>query len=153
MSQQLIWHCSQHTPNALHCHSLFVEIDSVMVHSTSISTTSRMLPVLTCKGDQQALFFKSWQTFWVMTPDDQHICEKIHTNATMSVADMTSELPGLGAFGRLWRHVVEKVNTPVNLNSPTRPLLARVAKTTRESRRSHKSGQTRNAFQNKTNGT
>lgn len=29
---------------------LFVEVDSVVVHSTSITTTSRMLPVLTCEG-------------------------------------------------------------------------------------------------------
>lgn len=39
-----------------HHYSLFVEVDSVVVHSTSISTTSRMLPVFTCKGDPQILF-------------------------------------------------------------------------------------------------
>lgn len=46
------------------------------------------------------------------------ICDKIPTNATMSVADMTSEFPGLGVFGRLRRHVGEIVNIPVDLNAP-----------------------------------
>lgn len=86
-----------------------------------------------------------------MTHVIKYICDKIPTNATMSVADMTSELPGLGAFGRLWRHVGEKVNIPVDLTGPTRPLLARLAKTTRASRCSHNFGQTGNAFQNNTN--
>lgn len=86
-----------------------------------------------------------------MTHVIKYICDKIPTNATMSVADMTSELPGLGVFGRLWRHVGQKVNIPVDLTGSTRPLLARLAKTTRASRCSHNFGQTRNAFQNNTN--
>lgn len=61
-------------PNPLHCYSLFVEVDSVVVHTTSISTTSRMLPVFTCKGDQQTLslllfIFKTDKRFgvWLMS--------------------------------------------------------------------------------------
>lgn len=78
-------------------------------------------------------------------------CNKIPTNATMSVTDMTSEFPGLGVFSRLRRHVGEKVNIPVDLNGTTRPMLARLAKTTGESICSHNFRQTRNAFQKKTN--
>lgn len=58
----------------------------------------------------------------------------------MSVADMTSEFPGLGVFGRLRRHVGEKVNIPEDLNGTTRPMLAQLAKTTRESRCYHTFG-------------
>lgn len=45
--------------------------------------------------------------------------DNIPTDATMSVADMTSEFPGLGEFGRLRGHVGEKVNTAVDLNCTT----------------------------------
>lgn len=79
-------------------------------------------------------------------------CDKIPTNATMSVADMTSEFPGLGVFGRLRRHVGEKVNTHLDWNGTTKTTLARLAKTTRESRCSHNFWQSRNASQKKTNG-
>lgn len=85
-----------------------------------------------------------------MTHDNESICDKTPTNATMSVADVTPELPSLGVFGRLWRHVGEKVHIAADLTAPTRPLLARLAKTTPESRCSHNFGQTRHRFQNDT---
>lgn len=79
---------------------LFVEIDSVMMHATSITTTSRMLPVLAC-GESVNVYSIS-----ISSGDEKQsiktcVKKSILTNATMSVADMSSEFPGLRLLGRL----------------------------------------------------
>lgn len=67
--------------------------------------------------------------------------DSIPTNATMSVADMTSEFPGLSEFGRLGRHVGENVNIPVDLKRQRQSYASLTSQTIWESRYAHNLGQ------------
>ena len=82
-------------------HLLFVKVDSVVMHTTGITTTSRMLSVLACRVEKFRLttYHKCRDRATPLSRPPKL------TNATMSVADMSSELPGLGLLGRLSRQV------------------------------------------------
>ena len=77
-------------------YSLFIKVDSVVMHATSITTASRMLPVFACGAKTN--------TSVTQTPapavDEPPPGLKL-TNATVSVAHVSAELPGLRLLGGL----------------------------------------------------
>lgn len=83
---------------------LFVKVDSVVMHATSITTTSRMLSVFACwntkRVSSEILKYETYynEKFY----EHRKIRLFILTNTTMSVTNMSSELPGLGLLGRLF---------------------------------------------------
>lgn len=78
-------------------HLLFIKVDPVVVHATGITATSRMLSVFACQDEAQ--FHYMWRIHHFRS--DHGKDEPEPTNATVSVADVPSELPGLGLLGGL----------------------------------------------------
>lgn len=72
---------------------VFVEIDSVVVHTTGVTTTSGMLTVLSFRLQKKSIINRGFKTL---------INKFGHTDTAVAMADMPTKFPGLLPVGRLF---------------------------------------------------
>ena len=72
---------------------VFVEIDSVVVHTTGVTATSGMLTVLSFKLHKKSIINRGFKTL---------INKFGHTDTAVAMADMPTKFPGLLLVGRLF---------------------------------------------------
>jgi hypothetical protein len=72
---------------------VFVEIDSVVVHTTGVTATSGMLTVLSFKLQKKSIINRGFKTL---------INKFGHTDTAVAMADMPTKFPGLLPVGRLF---------------------------------------------------